>query len=99
MTKDIPASGLYWTELRIFLEVAKSKSFNKAAEELGISQPTVGRAVRRLETALNIKLLGAGARRGAYACRFKIGASAGVGRRGNREDHPQSRSGVDEERC
>jgi DNA-binding transcriptional LysR family regulator len=62
MTKDIPASRLYWTELRIFLEVAKSKSFNKAAEELGISQPTVGRAVRRLETALNIKLLGAGAR-------------------------------------
>jgi DNA-binding transcriptional LysR family regulator len=62
MTKDIPANGLYWTELRIFLEVAKSKSFNKAAEELGVSQPTVGRAVRRLETALNIKLLGAGAR-------------------------------------
>jgi hypothetical protein len=95
--KGYPASGLYWTELRIFPEVAKSKSFNKAAEELGISQPTVGRAVRRLETALNIKLLGAGARRGAYGRRFKIGASAGVGRRGNREDHPQSCSGVDDE--
>jgi DNA-binding transcriptional LysR family regulator len=57
MTKDIPASGLYWTELRIFLEVAKSKSFNKAAQELGISHPTVARAVRRLETEMNTELL------------------------------------------
>jgi DNA-binding transcriptional LysR family regulator len=62
MTREIPASGLYWTELRIFLQVAKSKSFNKAAEEIGISHPTVGRAVRRLEIEMNTKLLAAGAR-------------------------------------
>jgi hypothetical protein len=37
-------------------EVAKSKSFNKAAEELGISHPTVGLAVRRLEKAMNTEL-------------------------------------------
>jgi DNA-binding transcriptional LysR family regulator len=57
-----PATGLYWTELRIFLEVARSKSFNKAAQELGITHPTAGRAVRRLETQLNTPLLAAGAR-------------------------------------
>jgi DNA-binding MarR family transcriptional regulator len=54
--------GIYWTELRIFLAVARSKSFNKAAQELGISHPTVARAVRRLETAINTELLAAGAR-------------------------------------
>jgi DNA-binding transcriptional LysR family regulator len=57
-----PAAGLYWTELRMFLEVARSKSFNKAAQELGITHPTAGRAVRRLETKLNLPLLAAGAR-------------------------------------
>jgi DNA-binding transcriptional LysR family regulator len=58
-----PATGLYWTELRIFLEVARSKSFNKAAQELGVTHPTAGRAVRRLEAELNTPLLaGAGAR-------------------------------------
>jgi DNA-binding transcriptional LysR family regulator len=57
-----PATGLYWTELRIFLEVARSKSFNKAAQELGITHPTAGRAVRRLESQLNTPLLAAGAR-------------------------------------
>jgi DNA-binding transcriptional LysR family regulator len=57
-----PTIGIYWTELRIFLEVARSKSFNKAAQELGITHPTAGRAVRRLETQLNTSLLAAGAR-------------------------------------
>jgi DNA-binding transcriptional LysR family regulator len=57
-----PATGLYWTELRIFLEVARSKSFNKAAQELGITHPTAGRAVRRLESKMNTELLAAGAR-------------------------------------
>jgi DNA-binding transcriptional LysR family regulator len=57
-----PSSGLYWGELRIFLQVAKARSFNKAAQQLGISHPTVGRAVRRLEAEFNIKLLVANAR-------------------------------------
>jgi DNA-binding transcriptional LysR family regulator len=47
-----PLSGIYWTELRIFLEVANARSFNKAAQQLGLSHPTIGRAVRRLEDAL-----------------------------------------------
>jgi DNA-binding transcriptional LysR family regulator len=57
-----PSSGLYWAELRIFLQVAKAKSFNKAARQLGISHPTIGRAVRRLELELNAELLVANAR-------------------------------------
>jgi hypothetical protein len=50
MTEHLLAGGLYWTELRIILQVARSRSFNKAADELGVSHPTVARAVRRLET-------------------------------------------------
>jgi DNA-binding transcriptional LysR family regulator len=57
MTKDIAASGLYWTELRIFLEVARAQSFNRAAQSLGVSQPTIGRAVRRLEEKLGTQLI------------------------------------------
>jgi LysR family glycine cleavage system transcriptional activator len=57
-----PRSGTYWAELRNFLEVAEAKSFNKAADQLGVSHPTVGRAVRRLEAGLNSALLVAGAR-------------------------------------
>lgn len=41
-----------WNELRIFLAVAKNKSFNAAAMELGVSQPTVSRAVKHLESVL-----------------------------------------------
>lgn len=41
MTEDLLAGGLYWTELRIILQVARSRSFNKAADELGVSHPTV----------------------------------------------------------
>jgi hypothetical protein len=37
MTEDLLASGLYWTELRIILQVARSRSFNKAADELSAS--------------------------------------------------------------
>jgi DNA-binding transcriptional LysR family regulator len=57
-----PPIGIYWTELRIFLEVARSKSFNKAAQELGITHPAVGRGVRRLESEMDTELLTAGAR-------------------------------------
>ena len=46
MTEHLLAGGLYWTELRIILQVARSRSFNKAADELGVSHPTVARAVR-----------------------------------------------------
>jgi DNA-binding transcriptional LysR family regulator len=50
-------SGPFWAELRVFLAVAKSKSFNKAAEELSISQPTVSRHVHRLQDLMGCQLL------------------------------------------
>ena len=50
-------SGPFWAELRVFLAVAKSKSFNRAAEELGISQPTVSRHVHRLQDLMGCQLI------------------------------------------
>ncbi len=49
-------SGRYWGELRIFAEVARAKSFNRAAESLGVSQPTIGRKVRRLQDLIGARL-------------------------------------------
>ena len=43
-------SGPYWDELRTFLAVAKSKSFNRAAAMLNVSQPSVSRSIRRLQS-------------------------------------------------
>lgn len=56
---DVPdvLSGPFWGELRIFLAVAKSKSFNRAAELLHVSQPTVSRQVRRLQDLMGSQLL------------------------------------------
>lgn len=64
MTRDIRAIGLYWTELHIFLEVARAKSFNKAAQKLGTSHQSVARAVRRLEAETKTELLAAARARG-----------------------------------
>ncbi len=50
-------SGPFWGELRVFLAVAKAKSFNRAAEELGMSQPTVSRQVRRLQDVVGSQLV------------------------------------------
>ncbi|MBM6593668.1 LysR family transcriptional regulator [Microvirga pudoricolor] len=47
-------SGQFWGELRVFLAVAKS--FNRAAEVLNTSQPTVSRQVKRLQDILGAKL-------------------------------------------
>jgi DNA-binding CsgD family transcriptional regulator len=57
MSVSDPVSGTYWTELRIFLEVANARSFNRAAKRLGLSHPTIGRAVRRLEEELGTQLI------------------------------------------
>ena len=39
------------TQLRSFLAVAETLSFTKAAERLGLAQPTISQHVRKLETA------------------------------------------------
>jgi DNA-binding transcriptional LysR family regulator len=50
-------SGPFWGELRVFLAVAKAKSFNRAAKQLGMSQPTVSRQVRRLQDVMGSQLV------------------------------------------
>lgn len=49
-------SGQFWGELRVFLAVAKAKSFNRAAEMLNTSQPTVSRQVKRLQDLMGSQL-------------------------------------------
>lgn len=49
-------SGEFWGELRVFLAVAKTKSFNRAAELLGTSQPTVSRQAKRLQDVMGSQL-------------------------------------------
>jgi DNA-binding transcriptional LysR family regulator len=49
-------SGQFWGELRMFLAVAKTKSFNRAAELTNTSQPTVSRQVKRLQDAVGSQL-------------------------------------------
>ena len=44
-------------QLRMFIKVAKTGSFTKAAEELFVSHSTVSRAVSSLEAELGKKLL------------------------------------------
>ena len=55
-------SGKYWSELRVFLAVAKTKSFNRAAEITNTSQPTVSRQVKRLQDVVGSQLFIATAR-------------------------------------
>jgi DNA-binding transcriptional LysR family regulator len=55
-------SGQFWGELRVFLAVAKTKSFNRAAEILRTSQPTVSRQVKRLQDVVGSQLFIATAR-------------------------------------
>src|SRR5258708_31773553 len=49
-------SGQFWAELRVFLVVAKAKSFNRAAEFLNTSQPTASRQVKRLQDLMGSQL-------------------------------------------
>jgi len=50
-------SGQFWGELRVFLAVAKAKSFNRAAQILNITQPTVSQQVKRLQDLMGSQLL------------------------------------------
>ncbi len=48
--------GPSWELLRTFLEVVRDGSLSGAARRLGLTQPTVGRHVDALESALNLSL-------------------------------------------
>ena len=49
-------SGRFWGELRVFLAVAKTKSFHRAAEITGTSKSTMNRQVRRLQDVMGSQL-------------------------------------------
>ena len=72
--------------LEYFLEVARTKSFTKAAQNLFITQPTISRMIKNLEDELEVELferLGKGveltdaARRAAAAQARMLRTSAG----------------------
>lgn len=44
-------------ELQVFVRAAESGSFSRAAQELGLTQPSVSRIVSQLEARLGVKLL------------------------------------------
>ena len=46
----------HWDELRTFVEVTRDGSLSAAARRLGLAQPTVGRHIDALETALGLTL-------------------------------------------
>lgn len=46
-----------WLEIDVFTRVAKSGSFSRAAQELGLSRPSASRIVTGLERRLGVKLL------------------------------------------
>ena len=56
LDEDTLLSGQFWAELRVFLAVAKTKSFNRAAEITNTSQPTISRQVKRLQDAVGSQL-------------------------------------------
>jgi DNA-binding transcriptional LysR family regulator len=45
-----------WSDLRIFLAIARSGTLGAAARQVGLTQPTMGRRLRALETALGHSL-------------------------------------------
>jgi DNA-binding transcriptional LysR family regulator len=51
-----PVSMINLHGLRVFLEVARTRNFSRAAEELGVTQPAVSAQVRRLEKDLGVRL-------------------------------------------
>ncbi|MDR5865501.1 LysR family transcriptional regulator [Halomonas koreensis] len=44
-------------DMALFVEVAKAKSFRRASEETGVSNPTISRRVSQLEEAIGLRLL------------------------------------------
>ncbi|MCK9919156.1 LysR family transcriptional regulator [Microbacteriaceae bacterium K1510] len=52
-----------WDDLRIFLQVTRTRQLTHAAKELGVDDSTVGRRVARLEKQLGLRLLQRAGRR------------------------------------
>lgn len=53
---DMNELALDWNAVRVFASVAQHGTLSGAAAELGLSQPTVGRQIARLEASLSLRL-------------------------------------------
>ncbi|MFN7496640.1 MAG: LysR family transcriptional regulator [Hyphomonadaceae bacterium] len=58
----INEQAIDWDAIRCFVAVARRSSLSEAADELGMSIPTISRRIDRLETQLALKLLQRGPR-------------------------------------
>lgn len=56
LIEQVGSDGVDWDDFRIFLEVIRQGSFNKAAAKLNMTQPTVSRRLLRLEKAVGTRL-------------------------------------------
>ncbi|MGH6873021.1 MAG: LysR family transcriptional regulator [Rhizomicrobium sp.] len=56
MHEELIPDGVDWDDFRVFLEVVRSGSFNRAANKLKMTQPTVSRRLQRLEKAIGVRL-------------------------------------------
>lgn len=55
LEEEVP-KGIGWDDFRIFLAVVQTGSVNRAATQLGLSQPTASRRLSRLEERLGARL-------------------------------------------
>ncbi len=56
MAEQALPDGVDWDDFRVFLEVVRAGSFNRAATRLKMTQPTVSRRLMRLEEAIGARL-------------------------------------------
>ena len=60
--RDGPAGGhaLNFTNMRYALAICEERNFTRAAEKLGVRQPSVSNAIKRLEARLGLALFSRG---------------------------------------
>jgi len=56
ITEPLIPDGVDWDDFRVFLEVVRAGSFNRASTKLRMTQPTVSRRLLRLERAIGVRL-------------------------------------------
>lgn len=56
ITEEGAPETIDWDDFRVFLAIVKAGSLNRAADILGIVQPTVSRRLARLEASLGVRL-------------------------------------------